>query len=32
MTGRNDSLREDKDFAGGGRVGRVQTIVSHAHS
>ena len=35
MTGRNGSLPEDRDVAGGGRVGCVQIILSessHAHS
>lgn len=31
MTGRNDSLREDRDFAGGGRVGCVQFILCASH-
>jgi hypothetical protein len=31
MTGRNDSLREDRDFAGGGRVGCVQIILCASH-
>lgn len=31
MTGRNDSLREDRDFAGGGRIGCVQIILCVRH-
>lgn len=31
MTGRNDSLREDRDFAGGGRIGCVQIILRSRH-
>jgi hypothetical protein len=31
MTGRNDSLCEDRDFAGGGRGGCVQIILCPSH-
>lgn len=31
MTGRNDSLREDRDFAGGGRAGCVQITLRASH-